>query len=235
MKLTDDVVNFIQRAVKTAKLVGIEKIIIETDCVRAMDSDKTVVINETNNIPQLPFDSIGIGVIDLFLSRLEIAKTQKNFSVDAKLDDQDNTVLALAMKATGTNIGFKCANPASIQAPKRVMDEMVRRVALPDEAVLLMQRGQSAMGADDITIISNDDGVSFEFVDVNNDIFKHTFADTAQPIGNSGADTRFAYRYPIKTLLSLFKQGADGNFEVGQKGILSISVNGFKVYVLPRV
>ena len=74
----------------------------------------------------------------------------------------------------------------------------------------------------------------FEIVDVNNDIFSYTFTDKVETLTDD-TDTNFANRYPIKTLLPLFKQNPEGYFEIGQKGILSISVQGLNLFVLPQV
>lgn len=89
------------------------------------------------------------------------------------------------------------------------------------------------MGSETVSIISND-GVSFELVDVNNDVFKHTFAVDAEPL-TEDTNTKFAHRYPVKILLALFKHNPGGYFSVGAKGILSFPINNLTVFVLPQV
>ena len=85
-----------------------------------------------------------------------------------------------------------------------------------------------------VNIISNKKGVSFELVDINSDIFSYTFTNKVENLTDD-SDTNFAHRYPIKTLLPLFKQNSEGTFTIGQKGILSISVQGLNLFVLPQV
>ena len=90
-----------------------------------------------------------------------------------------------------------------------------------------MQKGQTAMGADTVSVISNADGVAFELRDINNDVMSHTFTEGEHP--------NFAHRYPVKTLLAMFKSNAEGDFEIGKKGMLKFPVNGLDVYVIPQV
>jgi len=233
MKLDQETIKFIQGTVKTAQLVNIDSIIIEPDHVRAIDDDKTVVIYQNKDVPSLPFGSIGLSRLGDFYSRLDIARTQDDFHIDAVLSEDEAWARSLIMKGKGIKIDYRCAKPDTIQAPRTLHDTMKTRVKLNGNAVLLLQKGQAAMSAETVTIISND-GVSFEIIDVNNDIFKHTFADGAEPLTEDD-DVRFAFRYPIKTLLALFKKNPDGFFSVGERGILMITINGLDVYVLPKV
>ncbi len=233
MKLTQDHIDFIETVVKTGQSVNIDNVIIEPNMVRAIDDARTVVLYQNKNVPDMPFGSIGLNRINVLLSRLEIAKTQDNFTVDVVASDDDDYARAITMKGTGTKIDYRCANPTTIQAPRQINDNLVYRVQLNAEAVSLLQKGQVAMGSETVTIMS-DDGVSFELTDVNSDAFKHTFAPDVDLLDEDASPT-FTHRYPVKTLLALFKQNPDGYFEIGEKGILSISVNGLNIYVLPQV
>lgn len=233
MKLQAEHIAFIQNVVKTASLVNIDNIIIEPNMVRALDENRTVVLYQTEGVPEMPFGSIGLNRISVFTARYDVAKTQDNFSIVAVVDDDSKFARQLVMSGKGVRIDYRCANPTTIQAPRQINDEMGYRVRLNAEAVLLLQKGQAAMGAETVTIISND-GVSFELIDVNSDKFKHTFAVDAESLSDDG-NTKFAHQYPVKTLLALFKQNPEGCFEVGYKGILSFPVNGLSVFVLPQV
>ena len=233
MKLTAETIAYLNSVVKTAQLIGIDNIIIEPDLVRAIDDAKTVIILQTSGVPDMPFGSIGLNRISVFQSRYDIARVQDKFTMEAVIDDDNQFARALTMKGKGVKIDYRCANPTTIVAPKQINDTPKTRVQLTGDAVLLLQKGQVAMGADTVTIISNE-GVSFEFVDVNNDVFKHTFADDAEALTDD-TDTNFAHRYPAKTLLALFKNNPTGTFTVGQSGTLCLEVNGLNITVLPQV
>ena len=234
MKLDVDTIAYIQKVVKTAQMVDIDNVIIEPNLTRAIDDDKTVVLFQNENVPDMPFGSIGLNRISVFMSRLDIAKTQDAFTIESENPEGSEFVRSLTMKGKGVKIDYRCANPATIQAPRQVNDTLKFQVPLNAEAVVMLQKGQSAMSADTVTIVSNKNGVTLEIVDVNNDTFSYTFTDKVKTLTDS-ADINFAHRYPIKTLLPLFKQNPDGYFEIGQKGILSISVQGLNLFVLPQV
>lgn len=234
MKLDENTIIYIQKVIKTAQLVGIDNVIIEPDHVRAIDDDKTVVLFQDENIPNLDIGSIGLNRISVFQSRLDIAKVQDNFSVDAVTDDEKGFVRSLTMKAKGTKIEYRCANPSTIQAPRQINDVLKYKVPLTAEAVMMLQKGQAAMDAKTVTVVSNKDGVSFEIVDINNDIFSYTFSENVETLTDD-SDINFANRYPIKTLIALFKQNPDGYFQIGQKGIMNVTVQGLNLFVLPQV
>jgi hypothetical protein len=234
MKIDKEALEYIRNVVQTAQIVNIDSVIIEPDHVRAIDDDKTVVLFQSEDVPAMEFGSIGLNRINVFLSRLDIAKTQDNFSIETITDSQNEYVRSLTMKGKGVKIDYRCANPTKIGAPRRLIDEMQTQVQLNPEAVMLMQKGLSAMGGAERVKIVCDGEVSFEIVDVNSDVFKHTFADHADPIGDND-DVSFSHLYPLKTLLALFKQAPNNQFKIGKKGILNIEVNGLNLYVLPQV
>lgn len=233
MKLSADEIKYIQKIVGTAKLVGIDNIIIEPDLVRAIDDNKSVVLNQSENVPSMSFGSIGLNRLSVFTSRVDIAKTQDDFTLEATLDDKEEFVRSLTMKGKGVKIDYRCANPSIITAPKKVNDNPLWDVELNGEAVLLLQKGLTAMGAEEVAIIS-DGGVKFELRDVNGDVFSHTFSDGPDCVGSDDSGL-FAHRYPAKTLLSLFRHDPDNHFIIGEKGTLTIKINGINVIVLPMV
>jgi len=234
MKLDTDSIVYIQNVVRTAQMIDIDNVIIEPGLVRAIDDNKTVVLFQDKDVPDMSFGSIGLNRIGVFMSRLDIAKTQEDFNIDATIDDGSQFTRSLTMKAKGLKVDYRCANPTTIQAPKQVNDVMKYKVQLNAEAVVLLQKGQSAMAAENVTIVSGKDGVKFELVDINDDVFSHIVTTDVECLTDD-TNTSFAYRYPVKTLLPLFKYNPEGFFTIGQKGILSISVNGLTIFVLPQV
>lgn len=228
MELQEEELGFIQSVVDVAQLVDIDMLVIEPERVRGIDEHKTVVIFEDDNIPSFEFGSIGMSRTDVLVSRLDIVKPLDNFRVEAEIDDERQFVRSLVMKAKGTKIDYRCVNPAHIQAPRIINDEMITDIPLTGEAVLMLQKGTAAMGnADYVKIISDKRGITFELEDITADVFDYTF--------HEAADHHFSHKYPVKTLLALFKRKPGGEFTIGQKGMLRFVVDGISVYVLPRV
>lgn len=235
MRLDDDIIGYIKLVVDTAQLVGIDSIIIEDNKVRAIDDNKTVVIYQDENVPEPMIGAIGLNRISVFQSRFDIIQSRDDARVEVTVDDDRGFVRSLNMRGKGVKVDYRCANPQTIQAPRQINDQMKFRVPLTPEAVVLLQKGQGAMGADTVSIISSPDGVAFELADINNDVFAHTFAQSDDVECIEGGKPNFAHRYPVKTLLAMFKTNAEGDFFVGGKGMLKFVVNGLDVYVLPQV
>lgn len=233
MNIDPKTIQYIENLVKTAQRVGIEDVVIDDLCIRGIDEARTVVINHKDENLDLPFTAIGLSRTNVLLSRLELAKSQEKFAVEATTDDGQGFVKTLLISAKGVKVDFRCANPSAIRAPKTVNDTLACLVPLDAGAVVLLQKAQAAMGADTVTIISNDNGVTFEMYDVNNDKFSHTYEGSVESL--EGGSTDFVHTYPLKIVLPLFKENAGGSFAVGEKGILNIEMNGLNLYVLPQV
>ena len=102
MKLDTDSLNYVKNVVETGQMIGIDNVIIETDRVRAINDEKSVVMFQEENVPDLGFN-VGLNRIGVFLNRLEVARTQENFSVAVKTDDNQE----FARSFTMTGKGFK--------------------------------------------------------------------------------------------------------------------------------
>lgn len=228
MKVDNEALTLIQTVVKTAQLVDIHDIVIEPGRVRGIDKNRTVVLFQEDSIPELSIGSIGLNRTDTLISRMEIAQSQQNFNVQAVIDDAKGFARSLTLKAKGVKIEYRCGNPTHIKAPRIINDTMIDDVSIPLNAELvdMLQKGVAAMDkATHVTIFSNADGVSFELQDDNNDVFDYTFADAIEE--------HFSHKYPVKTLLPLFKHDSESSFEIGHKGILRFMINELGIYVLP--
>lgn len=240
MKLDTTVINFIKNVIKTARLVDVDNIIIETGKVRAIDDSRTVCLLQTENVPELPFGSMALNRVDIFSSRLSLVENRDDFTIDAIIQEKTDQVSSLSMKGRGVKVDYRCANTTTMsKIPKQLADVLKYQVDVNLESVTLLQKAQAAMPqqntVDVVTMVSKSDGVFFELSDVTGDIFSLKFTDGVISLVEHDDDVHFVYRYPIKTLLSLFKQNPTGTFKIGQKGMFNILINGINVYVPPRV
>ncbi len=232
MKLQPELIEHISNVVKTAKLVGIDGLKLEPDFIGGLDEGNTTYITQLENIPDMPFAAMCIKNLNVFQSRFEIARKQDNFEMIATIDDNE-FVRSVLMKGKGTKIDFRCSTPKQVKAPKSFKSPLINRVKLTGETVMLLQQAIASMSSDLVTIISNN-GVSFEIVDVNNDVFKHNFEFDVESLDGED-NTTFAHRYPAKKLLGLFKLDPTATFDIATTGRLCIKVNGFDVTILPQV
>lgn len=234
MNLTDQVVDFIKNATKTARTIGIESIAIEKNIIRAMDENKTVVICD-NNVPDLPFAGIGIGRVGIFDSRISLIENQQNVIVETIIDPDTKQVIQIIFNTKNIKIEYRCADVSKIKAPKQIKDTMDSVFMIPKNIVEILVKAQAAMGDDKVTFISNEKGMSFEIVDCSsNDVFSYIFAEQARSL-HEDKSNEFVFRYPIKTLIQLLKQEFDQTVEVSVKGILKFNVNNLNTYVIPSI
>lgn len=247
MNLTNDEINFIQLVIKTARLVGINNIIIEPGKVRAMSDEQTVVLFQDTDILQLSCGSLGLNRIDVFLARLEIAKSQDKFEIEAitvGTNDQvgfdvsiagDTPMWAksLTMKGKNITIDYRCASPQTIKAPKSRAGVSTYQLSMTPEAINMIAKGKVAMKTDEVSFNGTKNGVSLDITDVNGDTLEYHFTSDMVTIGDS-TPHNFSYKYPIDLLLPIFKTNQTGQCSITAKGTLIFNVNGLDVYIMAR-
>lgn len=250
MKLTKDEVDYIQLVIKTANLVNIGNIIIEPGKIRAMDEDQTVVLFQDKNVPKMSFGSLGLNRVSVFLSRLELAKNQDNFTIDALVAGDDSEysfsmindphnkkqpmwIRSLTMNGKNTKIEYRCASPQTIKAPKIRAGFSQYKIDLTPEAINMISKGKAAMKTDEVSFHGSKDGVVLEIADINGDILEYQFSNTVHILG-SGTSSDFSYKYPIELLLPIFKTNPTGSFSLTPKGTLIFVVNGIDVCVMAK-
>lgn len=237
MKLDQTSLNYISAVIKTADLVKIGNIIIEPGRVRAIDEDRTVVIFHEDNVPDMPFGAIGINRIDVFNNRMELAKSQDNFSVDVEVKDEstDNPwAKSLTFKGKGIKVEYRCANPKTIQAPKTLADSEKFSIQMTSDAIALMQKGMGAMKSDSLTIFGTAEGTFFEMADINGDALTYRFGEVANDL-IEGEDVEFSHKYPIKTIIPVLKLLSNGEVIITSRGLVKLKANGLTVYAIPSV
>lgn len=228
MKLSTEVIQHIKNAVTTAKLLNMEGICIDDGLIRATREDKRVLIIHPNDI-DLPFDSIGIARIPQFLSRIGIISESTDASIECSTED--DIVRTLVMKCPGTKVDFKCTNPSQIVAFRKLNDPIRHTITISLETLAMMRKSETAMKAEFVTIVSDDDGVHFEMCDINSDIFKHNMDTKVDCV--DCVDTKFAFRYDTKLLTTLLRT-ADTTVNIAEQGTLIITINGITIYIIPK-
>lgn len=248
MKLSREEIDYIQAVIKTANLVDIGNIIIEPGKVRAMDEDQTVVLFQDENVPEMSFGSLGLNRIGVFLSRLELAKVQENFNIEAvttgdssvysfsMFDPADKIqpmwVRSLTMNGKNMKIDYRCASPQTIKAPKARVGAAQHRVDLTSEAINMITKGKAAMKSDEVSFHGSKKGVTLEIADINGDSLEYQFTDIVH--AKAGTSLDFSYKYPIDLLLPIFKTNPTGQFSITARGMLMFTVNGLDVYVMAK-
>lgn len=253
MNLNATALAYIQNVVKTAKTLKIDNVIIEPGKVRAMDSDQSVVIFVNENVPSLPFGSIGINRLTVFASRFDLARNTPNFQIEIgttmgdnpnvgydKFDVKDKNkpgikqpmwVKSLTFTGLNMSIDYRCANPSILTAPKVRDDVDLYRLRMTSQAFDLIQKGKVAMDSDYVTFKGNSKGVTIAVTDDNGDTMKYKMATPIVPLTDNPISD-FEISYPIEKLIPLFKSD-ETDFHISKKGFLVASLNDLDIYVSP--
>lgn len=228
--------QYIQGVLKAASVAKISNIIIEPDRVRAIDDNRSVIILQTENVPEMPFGAIGINRISVFDDRLSMAQSASNFTADVTVKGENTDTpwaQALSFKGKGIKVDYRCANPLTIQAPKTMNDTHEFRLEITNELVEIISKGQTAMKAEAVAFVGDDDGVHLEMSDINGDTLSYDVCDTIDKIGDGAADT-FNHSFNIRVLLPILKARGSKNITFTSKGFMNVKVNNLNFYLVPN-
>lgn len=237
MKVDNITLDYIKRVVKCATIGKIDNVVVEPGRIRGVDDAQTVFMYHTDNVPDFEFGSIGFNRLPTFTSRLDMVSDADKLAVTATTDtSRDGTVFvrSLNFAAKGIKVDYRCANPAVIRAPKELVDPIRYELNITPGAINYMARGVTAMGSDEINIISDPDGLRFEISDVNGDVLAFEFDEEAIDL-SSTKPAVFEHTYPLKTLLPLLKAMDHSTcFITEDYGQLRVAVEGLDMYIFPR-
>lgn len=237
MKLDQQTLAFLQKTVETISVAKINNLVIEPGRIRAMEENRAVLVFQNTDVPNMPFGSIGISEASTFISRFEIVKSVSNVDVEAIMDNTNTFVRSLEMRGKGIKIDFRCANPATIRAPKSMNDPIKYKIQMTPDAVTLMTKGATALSTDEVTIKGSAENVSLVFEDANRDAMEYQFGTHMELVDPSTADVNSSFdrTYPVKILLPLLKQNPGNCLYITHAGFIKLSINGLDMYVPPRI
>lgn len=236
MDVKASTLQYIEKVIEVADIVGIESIIIEPDRVRATSDGGEVFILHTENVPAMPFGSIGIGRTSVFKSRYGVVK-----SLPVTYTATTNTVTldgapvefarSIQMTAPKVSIDYRCANPITIKSPKKIIDPVHYTIKVDSEWVDLLNKAQQAMSSDIVDFILSNDKLVFDVKDVNGDAFRYEIGTGIK--AEKGAGDEFTYTYHTKVLIPILRKLSDTEVQITSLGLLKAQVSNFNVYLKP--
>ena len=237
MIISKATVSFIKnKLIKTASLLGIENVILEKTCIRAMDDKQTTIIIHDHNV-DIPFDSIGLSRLSLLNSRLSLIKDE-DITVDAVPDERSPTFISrLDIKAKKFKVDFRAANPAAIKAPKSFKSDpnaWLCKIKLAQEDLELIIKASNSMpqrtdsGSICIMCSPTTDSVALVLSDTNSDSFEMSVEGDV----DFNTKEKIVVNYPLKQFLTLIKNN-DGMLIIGERNLLKTTINDITVLVLP--
>lgn len=245
MKLNAASIGYLDTLLQTANIAGIEKMIISEGQIRGIDEKQTTVIISKENVPEFGKLNVGMNRLGNLMSRLNLVKSTGEYEVDAVPSKNGTDVSHINLSSKDTSVQYRCASIEAIKSvPKAINDKLQWLIEIPGKTVGLASMAISAMAADNLIITAKKDGaVYFEAIDTNNDTFSTKFAEEASWIPEKEpvpASKSFSYNYPVKTVLPLLKAASNNgansvNVMIGEKGILTVIVNGYDFFVVPSL
>lgn len=239
MKLEQDLLDFLKRALRTAHIMKFDDFVIEKEHIRGWNAAKTAIIAD-KNVPKLPFAGVGFNRVGTLLNRLSM---MDDYTLD--LEIKNDFVMGLVIKSDVATIKYKCANPNAIKTPKHIHDTPMWSMELSPKDMDLLFRAQSAMGAQSIQIRSVDGACSIKLIDAERDTFEQLVLGHVVNVGGINESLDFDKQYDTAMFLAVMKQadkakiskGPEGSIAItiGQGGNLATTVNGISVNVVPKV
>lgn len=243
-KLDKKVVQYFQRLIKTCAVCGIESVAIEKEVVRGQSEDHTkgIFLIEKDNIPDLPFPSLGIGRVKTLGARINILDADDlTISYDgSKRDNGDLLVKKLLLANKRTKLEYSCYDALKIKAPRNFKDDFVYKFIITEETLKIMSKSMSIIESPKVSFSTEKDGsVKFRASDTTGDSLDHLVSDSYEIDTDKAQKEHFFNPYEIKYVLPLFKAAADTGGEIvvnmSNRGIIKVTINGFEIYVLPAV
>lgn len=238
MQLSKNTIKLIQNAVKTARVLKLDSIAIETEQIRALNANHTVMVCE-KEVPELEFTGLGIGRVQALANRLTMLEGEEDFTIEATLLP-NGVVRQLDFSAGGTKIEYRCANPQSIKAPRNMKVPDMWTFTIDDKTLNMLSKAKSSVSSEIITIRSNSKGEMLMSItdESTNDKFTQRFDADVQNVDDEDGQLEFEFRYQIETFL-LGLKGTDSNdngdtiVQLTRAGAIKTVLNNTTVYIIP--
>lgn len=234
MDISAKEMQYIERVITVADIVGIDSIIIEPSRVRATNDSGEVFILQTSDVPDMAFRSIGIGKTSIFKSRYSVVKDLKTtftaITNKVMVDGQEEEFArSITMKAPSVQIDFRCTNPVTIRSPKKVLDPVVMEIPMNQDVVDMLAKAERAMSAGSVDFILREGVLSFDVKDVNGDAFVYEIG------GGFDEELEFSHTYNSKVLVPILKNTKETSVSITKLGLIITDVKGFLVHQKPMV
>lgn len=234
-------VLYIASVVQIAKDIGIENLIIEKTKVRGKSPDGMIFLLQEDGHPDVSFDKMGLNRISSFCQRYAaLRELEPKFTIDEVELSVNGTptkfVRSVHMKARGAAIDFRCANPVTIkQIPSQILDPVFYAMPNTPELATAIQQAKATMGAELIGIAVTSGNLQVQAQDITGDNFSRDISANEITIMDDAAEDDFIFEYGAPELISLIKKANGDCIYITQHGMLKLSIDGFNVYLKPKV
>jgi len=143
---------YVERALKTAQLFKCDKLVIERDLFRGMNDDFSMIIIDNTVPPGLPFAGMGILEVSKLVSRLNLVPNPK---ISVTTGNAEGAVTSLTIKGGGTTVKHACTRFSTVKTLRSYNATDDWSIDFSYDAVAQISKAASAMGTDNISVVSD--------------------------------------------------------------------------------
>lgn len=235
-----DITN-IERIIDAAGAVGITTIVMDPTRVAGVSDDSNIIMLQTTDVPQFEFGSIGVNRASAFKARLNLVKdNHPTFSVVPHTITVEGEaypfVRSITMASKTTKVEFRCANPLTIRAPKRMVNPIHYYIPITPEWLDRIVAAQNAMNSDLITLKFDGETFSAELSDSNGDVYSEQDPNLSSTIVQEDVATgSFKIDYKIKDFINMCRKLTPDVVMITQDTLLVIEKDSINFYLRPVV
>lgn len=227
--------QYVQTVIKTAQLADMDNVIIEPDCVRAINLARNAVIIHTENVPSMPFGSIGLTRLHQYESRVNLITSLGDVAVEATTDTSPSNgqqfVRSLTFKNRKAKVEYRCANPTTMKLPRNIPDEFCFPVRITPEMIRILKQCKDAMKASTFFLTGDQtNGINLIVQNENGDTFTYQVSDLFDSLND---ETSFKFMYETKLAVGLLEASPNASCVISKRGVWRLPINGLTTYIIP--
>lgn len=226
MILDEETVNIIKDALIVSKQFGLTVLKIDDNGIRGTDEDGKVAILSPMELNI--GGTIGINRIEFLLNRLKILD---NPTVKV-IYDANNISDSITLYNKKTVIEYRTAKADRLKVPSVPKNGDLYQMSVTEDLKNTLTKGKSAMKSDIITLLCNDNRLSYKIADETSDTLLYNADCVVNMLDEEPAN--FVNVYSIKALLYALNN-CEEVFGIDKRGILRFNINNFNIYLLPKI
>lgn len=226
MILDEETITIIKNALLVSKQFEISVMKIDDNGIRGTDKDGKVAL--LAKLDLTIGGTIGINRIEFLLNRLTILD---NPTVEVKFD-ANGISESISLYNKKAVIEYRTAKADRLKVPSVPKDGDLYQISITDDLKNTLTKGKSAMKSDVITLLCNDNRLSYKIADETNDTLLYA-AENVVNMSDDDEPANFVNVYSIKALLYAFNS-CDEVVGIDKKGILRFTINNLNIYLLPK-
>ena len=226
MILDNETITIIKNALLVSKQFGISVLKIDDNGIRGTDDDGTVALSSPMSLNI--GGTVGINRIEFLLNRLNILDEP---TVEINYD-ATNISESISLYNKKTVIEYRTANANRFKVPSVPKDGDLYQISITEDLKNTLTKGKAAMKSDIITLLCNDNKLSYKIADETSDTLLYN-AEYVVNMTDDEEPANFVNVYSIKALLYAFNS-CDEVVGIDKKGILRFNINNSNIYLLPK-